>query len=381
MGSRHGPIKVGVLFSQTGVTSVVENTQYRAALLGIEEVNAAGGVNGVELEPVLSDPASDPATFKREAERMVAYGVTLIFGCYMSSTRRAVLPVIERAGALLFYPTLYEGFEFSANCVYLGAAPNQNSVLLADFATQTFGPRYYLVGSNYVFPYESNRIMRDLLASRGGKVLEERYVSLRPSEEDIARVIDEIGRLSPDVVFSTMVGDGATAFYRAFDRAGFDRARMPILSLTTGEPEIAAMGAGAAEGHYTSAPYFASIASEPNRRFVSAYRAANGPSAPISACTEAAYFQVHLFAEAARRSGRTSCADILRALPTVEYDAPQGTVWVEGRSQHTYLHPRIGRVNRAGGFDIVRESDAAVRPDPYMVEPEVAGWGRFAAGH
>jgi branched-chain amino acid transport system substrate-binding protein len=375
-----GPIKIGILFSQTGVTSVVEDSQLRAALLAVNEVNEAGGIGGAALSPILSDPASDPKIYAREARRLVEDGCEVICGCYMSSTRRAVLPIIERAGALLFYPTLYEGFEFSANCIYSGAAPNQNSLMLADFAMERFGKRYYLVGSNYVFPYESNRIMRDLLGTRGGTVVEERYIPLQPSGDDVRRVVDEIVRLKPDVVFSTIVGDGAKSFYQAYAHAGIDRERTPIMSLTTGEPEVAAMGADVAEGHYTSAPYFASLASETNRRFVAAYRAENGATAPISACTEAAYFQIHLFAEAARRAQSLARADILDALPQIEYAAPQGPVRIDAKTQHPYLRPRIGRVNRAGGFEIVCESEGLLRPDPYMVDPEAVGWGRFAAG-
>src|SRR6516164_5133635 len=167
------PWRVGVLFSQTGVTAAIEQTQLNATLLAIDEINAAGGVLGHPIEPVIHDPASDPKQFRALAER-----VRLVFGCYMSSTRKAVLPVVESFRGLLFYPTLYEGFEYSRHCIYTGAAPNQNSLQLAKFLLSAYGNRFLFVGSNYIYPYESNRVMGDFVAQGKGKVLDEIYIPL-----------------------------------------------------------------------------------------------------------------------------------------------------------------------------------------------------------
>ncbi len=369
------PIRVGVLFSETGVTALVERTQRRAVELALEELNAAGGVLGRPLEPVIHDPASDPRKFRQLAERLlVDDGVEVIFGCYMSSTRKAVLPVVEQRGGLLFYPTLYEGFEFSANCIYSGAAPNQNSIGLARYLMQHYGERFYLVGSNYVFPYESNRIIRDYISSHGGKVLEERYIPLNAGEQDIAPVIADIRKCAPSVIISTVVGDTTADFYRAYRAAGFDPVKMPIGSLTTCEPEVARMGAEAAEGHYTSAPYFRSIVSPENQRFVTAYLDKFGEDAAISSCSEAAYVQVHLFARAVARAGTAQIGDIKEALPGCIFAAPQGAVRVNRENNHTYLWPRIGRVAASGQFEVVEESAAPVKPDPYLIMPEDETW-------
>lgn len=373
------PIRVGVLFSETGVTALVERTQRRAVELALEELNAAGGVLGRPLEAVIYDPASDPRKFRRLAEDLLVNdGVEVIFGCYMSSTRKAVLPVVEQRGGLLFYPTLYEGFEFSANCIYSGAAPNQNSIGLARYLMQNYGERFYLIGSNYVFPYESNRIIRDYISSHGGKVLEERYIPLSAGEEDIAPIIADIRKNSPSVIISTVVGEATATFYRACRKARFDPDVMPIGSLTTGEPEVAAIGAAAAEGHYTSAPYFQSIRSPENERFVAAYQAKFGPNAPMSSCTEAAYFQVHLFARAVERAGSATIADVKEALPGCLFVAPQGPVRVDRENNHTYLWPRIGRVGADGQFQVVEESAAPVKPDPYLITPEDETWAAQA---
>ena len=160
--------KVGILFSKTGVTSVIEKTQLNATLLAIREINSNGGVNGRNIKPIYYDPQSNPENFRRLANRLITKdSANIIFGCYMSSTRKAVLPIVENHNGLLWYPTLYEGFEYSKNVIYTGAAPNQNSMFLARYLLNQYGNRFYFIGSNYIYPYESNRIMKDILNSAG----------------------------------------------------------------------------------------------------------------------------------------------------------------------------------------------------------------------
>src|ERR1700741_3039415 len=264
-----GNWRVGVLFSQTGVTAAIERTQLNATLLAIEEINASGGVFGRRVEPVMYDPASDPKKFRTFAERLFQVDrVKLLFACYMSSTRKAVLPVVEAHRGLLFYPTLYEGFEYSLHCIYTGAAPNQNSLQLAKYLLQHYGNRFLLIGSNYIYPYESNRVMADFITQSKGKVLDELYVPLDAQAKDFNKAISKIGALKPDVVFSTVVGQSTAVFYEAYRRAGFDPTKMPIASLTTSEAEVAEMHPEAAEGHITAAPFFETSSSPSARRFV-----------------------------------------------------------------------------------------------------------------
>lgn len=363
------PIKVGVLYSETGVTSSIELSQRFGTLFAIDQINEAGGVNGREIVPVFYDPRSEPARYATLAERLItADHVNVIFGCYMSSTRKAVIPVVERWNRLLFYSTLYEGFEFSEHLVYTGAAPNQNSVQLAEFMTSTFGPRVYLVGSNYIYPYESNRIMADLVSQcPGGAKVGERYVPLNATARDFDDVLADIRSVQPDFIFSTVVGNATQNFYRAYAEAGFDAAKIPIGSLTTTEVEIAQMGASVAEGHYTSAPYFQSIGSEANRVCLARFREQFGDVVAPNACWEAAYFQVHLFANAMAKSGSHEIDALLPMLLGSTFDAPQGQVRIDRANHHAYLYPRVGRANSSGQFTIVREAKEAVYPDPYLV--------------
>src|SRR6266851_3628864 len=268
-----GPWRVGVLFSQTGVTSAIEQSQLNATLLAIEEINSGGGVLDRMIQPVIYDPASDPKQFRTLAERLFQVDrIRLLFGCYMSSTRKAVLPVAESHRGLLFYPTLYEGFEYSRHCIYSGAAPNQNSLQLARYLLSTFGNRLFLVGSNYIYRCDCKRLMTDFVMQGHGKILDEIYVPLQSAAADFEKVIRRIKKTAPDVIFSTVVGAGTQVFYEAYRAAGFDPAKMPIASLTTSEAEVAGMSAEAAEGHITAAPFFETLPSASARRFVGSFK-------------------------------------------------------------------------------------------------------------
>ncbi|MFM0032583.1 transporter substrate-binding protein, partial [Paraburkholderia madseniana] len=178
-GRTSDPIRIGVLYSRSGVTSAAELTQLQATMLAVEEINRAGGVSGREIELVCLDPQCQPRRYADLAEQLILeHRVRIIVGCYMSSTRKAVIPIVERHNALLFYATPYEGFEYSRNVIYTGAAPNQNTLPLAGFMLTQFGSRVSMIGSDYVCPYESNRVMSDLILERGGEKVDETYLSL-----------------------------------------------------------------------------------------------------------------------------------------------------------------------------------------------------------
>ncbi len=369
------PWRVGVLFSSSGFMAVIEDTQLRGTLTAIDEINDAGGINGRPIEPVLYDPASEALAFGRYAKRlMVEDGITTIFGCYTSSSRKAVLPVVERLNGLLWYPTLYEGFEFSPNVIYTGAAPNQNSVELCRFLMERYGKRFYFVGSNYVYPRESNRIMRELVRHNGGEVVGERYLDLRAKRSDFLPVVRDIKNAMPDVIFSTVVGDSTVHLYQTYADLHLDPKCMPIASLTTTEAEIRAMGFDVGEGHITAASYFQGIGSERNLNFVQRYKKRYGDDQDTNMCLEAAYFQVHIFAKALKQANSMDTETLRPSILGSEIEAPQGKVSVNPLCGHTDLWTRIGRANRLGEFDLVYESPAPVSADPYLI-----GYGRSIA--
>lgn len=370
------PLKVGVLFSRGGATSSIELSQLMATMFAIREINDSGGIDGREIIPVHYDPQSSPALYAALATRLVQEDkVNVIFGCYMSSTRKAVIPVVERWNRVLFYPTLYEGFEFSENVIYTGAAPNQNSAVLADYMTAHFGARVYLVGSDYIYPYESNRIMSDfILERRGGAKLGEKYVRLEATEKDFVSIVRDIRDRQPDFIFSTVVGKATRMFYQAYADAGLDPHRMPIASLTTCETEVSEMGTRIAQGHITAAAYFQSIDSVLNRDCIARFRGVFGDVVEPNMCWEAAYFQVHLFAQAVRRAGTDEREPLLAHLLGSEFEAPQGRVRVDPGNHHTRLYPRIGRVDANGSYTILAESVKGIDPDPYLVSHTAGEW-------
>lgn len=367
--------KIGLLFSTTGVTSIIEQSQLNGALLALDQINARGGVRGRLLEAVTYDPGSIVTKYGELAERLIVEDkVSVIFGCYMSSSRKEVLPIVERRNALFFYPTLYEGFEYSPNVIYGGACPNQNSVPLANYLMSAYGKRIFFVGSNYIYPYESNRVMRNVLRQGGGEVVGERYFDLETRADGFRAVLEEIQDAKPDAIFSTIVGQSCIEFYRAYHAAGGDGRVCPIASLTTNEGEISAIGAEAAVGHITAAPYFRSISSLANRRFLKAYEQKFGSTIDVTSCCEAAYSQVHLFAAALEETGEMDTDCLREALLGEAFDAPQGQIKIDPDNNHTYLQSRIAMVNAEGEFEVDLKVRRAIKPDPYLVYPAIHDW-------
>lgn len=361
--------KVGLLFSRASLTAASETAQANATHLAIAEVNDSGGIGGRRLTAIDGDPGADPNDYRDSALHLCDHHqVQVLFGTHMSSTRKVVLPVVESRRRLLFYPTLYEGFEYSPYCFYTGSAPNQNSLQLARYVLQTYGGRVLFVGGSYVYPYESNRIMRELFEQAGGEIVDEIYLPFHATGEDFDRVMQRVRETAPDAIYSTIVGSDIPSLHRAYHQAGFDPARMPIVSLATNEVDVQAMTDEEAEGHISAAPWFSTLQTPASQAFVSRYRAGFGEGAAITAGAEAAYFQVHLFAQAARRAADDSVQALREALAGARFDAPQGTVQIDPQTQHTWLWPRIARLDDRRQFQLVLESAEAVPPSPYMVD-------------
>jgi branched-chain amino acid transport system substrate-binding protein len=364
------PVRIGLLFSETGVTSELESSQLYGALFAIQEINARGGLEGRELVGVRYDPHSDNTSYKRLIERLITEDkVNVIFGGYMSSSRKAMLPIVEKYNKLLFYPEQYEGFEFSNNVVYTGAAPNQNIVQLADYMVSRFGHRIYMVGSRYNYPYETNRTMQSLISNfPGNAIVGERYVSLYANPAALEEIVRDIMEKRPDFIFCTLIGRSVSYLYQAFRSFGLDPNTMPIGSLNTSEAEIAMMGADAAYGHFTSSPYFQSIDSPTNRStLLRFFESPYGALAIPNMNWEASYFGMKLFAKAFEKAGSDDIQALLPCLLGSEIDAPQGRVRINPSNHHASLYPRIGQADSRGQFAIIKDAVGRIEPDPYMV--------------
>ena len=366
--------RVGVLFSRSGLMEVTESEHFFGTALAIQEINKAGGVLGREIEVIAYDPGSQPETFRKLADRLLTEdGASVIFGCSTSAERKAVLPAIERRNGLLWYPSLYEGFEYSPNVIYTGPAPNQNAFQLAEYIVRKHGPRVYLIGSDYIYPRESNRIMRDLVESYAGRVVGEQYVTMEAGDAELTRGLDAIREAAPDVVFSTIVGRTAQRFYRMYAAAGFDPKRLPIASLTMAEGEVRAIGAEYCVGHLTAASYFGTLARDSNDRFKTAFAAAFGMETPVSMWSASAYAQIKLFARALEQAGILDTQKLVEAALGLSLEAPEGPIRIDPDNNHVWVTPRIGRVRADGQFDIVWESKSPIKPDPYLSVSPIGG--------
>lgn len=361
-----GEIKVGVLFSLTGTTAIIEESLNKATVMAIEEINDQGGINGMKIVPVIEDPASDPATFAEKARKLVLGDKCVsVFGSYTSASRKAVLPVFEKRNNLYFYPTLYEGRECSKNVIYTGAVPNQQQDEFVPWLVEKFGKRWSLIGSNYIYPKEENNYCKKLLAELGAEVVNEEYVPLGHSE--FSSVINKFQSDKPDVIFSTVVGDSVVALHRQYRADGLDPEKMPMASLTTSENEVAAMGGDAAAGHFTSAPYFMVWDSPENAKFVDAYRKRWGADKVTHFVSEPCYSQVHLFKQAVEKLAPSDITppNIREAIKGEEMIAPQGKVRIEKKNLHTWLWPKIGVCKSDGQFEILKQSADWLEPIPY----------------
>jgi urea transport system substrate-binding protein len=366
-----GEIKVGVLFSLTGTTGIIEESLNKATILAIEEINDSGGINGMKIVPVVEDPASDPATFAAKARKLVLSDKCVsVFGSYTSASRKAVLPVFEKRDNLYWYPTLYEGRECSKNVIYTGAVPNQQQDEFVPWLVEKFGKRWYLIGSNYIYPKEENNYCKKLLADLGCEVVAEEYVPLGHSE--FASVVNKFRSEKPNVIFSTVVGDSVVALHRQYRAAGLDPDTMPMASLTTSENEVAAMGGDAAAGHFTSAPYFMVWDSPENQKFVEAYQRRWGEDKVTHFVSEPSYFQVYMFKQAVEKLDPSDISPqtIREATKGVELIAPQGPVRIDPATLHTYLWPKIGQCKSDGQFEILQQSSEWLEPVPYKAYPD-----------
>lgn len=368
------PIKVGVLFSQTGGLSIVEKSLNDVTLMAISEINAKGGVLGRPVQAVVEDGASDPKTFNEKASKLVIQDkVPSVFACYTSASRKAVLPVFERRQSLLLYPTYYEGFECSKNVAYTGAVPNQQLSNFIPWITKTLGKKkFFIVGSNYIYPREMAKVSKILIEKNGGQWVADEYLELGDSEW--GSMVNKIKNSGADVVLSNVVGDSVVAFYREFKNQGLTQDKLPICATVTSEIEIAAMGPEYAAGSFTSFPYFMAIDTDANKAFVERYRAfVKNPKAVTHHALESSYFQVHLWAQAVAKAGEAAPLPIRNALAGQEFAAPGGMVKIEPQNLHTWLTPRIAQWQPDGQGKIIDAYQAPVMPLPYVAYGETDG--------
>jgi urea transport system substrate-binding protein len=358
-------IKVGILHSLSGTMAISEVSLKDAEMMAIEEINAAGGVLGKKIEPVIEDGASDWPKFAEKAKKLLQNDkVATVFGCWTSASRKAVLPVFEANNGLLWYPVQYEGMESSPNIFYTGAAPNQQIVPAVEWLLKNKGKKFFLLGSDYVFPRTANKIIKAQLKAMGGELVAEEYTPL--GHTDYSTIVNKIKTAKPDVVFNTLNGDSNVAFFKQLKDAGITSKDITTLSVSIAEEEIRGIGAENMKGHLVSWNYYQTTDTPENKEFVRKYKAKYGENRVTDDPIEAAYIQVYLWAEAVKKAGSTDVAKVKEAAKGLEFKAPEGLVKIEGENQHLWKPVRIGEVQEDGLIKEIWSTGESVKPDPFL---------------
>ncbi|MBM4073113.1 MAG: serine/threonine protein kinase [Planctomycetes bacterium] len=370
------PILVGVLHSLTGTMADSEAVVVEATLFAIKEINDAGGLLGRPVKGIPRDGRSDGQVFARAAEKLITEDkVCTIFGCWTSESRKMVKNVVEKHNHLLVYPLQYEGLELSPNIFYMGAAPNQQILPAIDWAVKDLKKkRFFLVGSDYVFPHAANEIVKDYVKSLAAQVVGVGYLPLGSSK--VAGLVAAIVKARPDMIVNTINGDSNVAFFRELRAAGITAKDVPCLSFSIGEDGLRSLDIADIQGDYTAWPYFQSIDTPANREFVERF-CEQHPQRSVSDPTECAYVGVKMWARAVQDAGSLDPKNIRQFLRNQEFDAPGGRTRIDPGTQHTYKRPRIGRFNADGKFEIVWRAAELVAPEPYPSSRTAAVWNAF----
>lgn len=369
-------IKVGILHSLSGTMAISETTVVEAEKLAIKEINAAGGVLGKQIIPVIEDGQSNWDVFKEKAEKLIDQDkVATVFGCWTSASRKAVKDVFEAKDHMLWYPVQYEGQECSKNIFYTGAAPNQQIEPAVDWLLEKKGKEFFLVGSDYVFPRTANTIIKEQLKAKGGKTVGEDYLPLGNTE--VTPIITKIKAALPNggVIFNSLNGDSNVAFFKQIQAAGLTPDKYPVMSVSIAEEEVRQIGKEFLVGHYAAWNYFQTVDSPENTKWVADFRKEYGADRVTNDPMEAAYIMVYLWKQAVEKAGDAyDLAKVRAAAIGQTFKAPEGLVTMNA-NHHISKMVRLGQVRDDGLFDIVWASKAPVAPIPWnQYVPETKGY-------
>jgi urea transport system substrate-binding protein len=373
------PIRVGILHSLSGDLATTESSIVDATLLAIEEINEKGGVLGRPIEPVVADGRSDEETFAREADRLIREEKTAaIFGCWTSACRKAVKPVFEKHNHLLFYPIYYEGLESSPNIVYTGGTPNQQFIPAVQWSYAFLNKRrFFLVGTDSVYPRTVHAMIRDQVRKLGGQVVGESYAA--PSRTNLSLLAQKVAAAEPDIIVNSLNGGSSPAFIRAIRKQGVTSDRVPMLVFNIGESLLRNVGAGDLAGDYTAGSYFADLGRPESQEFLRRLRAKFGPQRLATDPMESAYNSVHIWAKAVEAAGDCSPSAVRTAVRGLRFEAPGGPIRIDPDNLHVESMVRMARIGADGRFEIVWSTDKPLRAEPYPPSRTRAEWDKFLA--
>ncbi len=377
--NRDNKIKIGLLWSLTGVMSVIEKASRDVAMFWVDNVNRSGGIAGMEVVPVEVDTKSNMGPYREGVVKLIDdEKVLAVFGGYTSVSRRAVMPLVTLRNHLFYYPTVYEGRECWQNIICNGALSNQHSYDLIPYMVKNFGPRTYFVGSNYIWPKESNRNAKNWLSLANGELVGESYMPLGLG--DFESILSDIKQKKPDWIFSTVVGDSDVYFRKKYIAAGLSPDKIPTAALTTSEAEVKAMGFEYGEGHYCSAPYFQSLDNPTNKRFVRDFLSSPyGQSGVTQSNMESTYLSLLFFQKAVEKiiveQGVNSLSpqnirNVSGGMTLNSDESPQGPIKIDPNNYNSWVMPKIGRFDSDGQVEIMLDREKWVEPKPFLLYPD-----------
>ena len=375
---RAAPLRVGVLHSLTGTMASSEASLVDAILLAIARVNAAGGVLGRPVEAVVRDGRSRADTFVEEARHLLDdEAVPVVFGCWTSTSRRAVRPLFEARSRPLFYSVQYEGLESSPAIIYLGAAPNQQLIPAVRWAFAFLERRsFFLVGSDYVFPRVATEILKDQLRLLGASISGEAFLPL--GSANVAAVVQQVKKSGATMVLNTINGDTNLAFLRELRAAGLTSEAVPVLSFSLDQTGYRELDSSLVAGDYLAWNYFESFDSAENREFLRSLHERFGPR-PVTDPMATSYSAVLLWAEAVKRAGALDLAALRTVLGAVTVSTPLGELRVNGTNQHAVKTVAIGQIGGDGKVQVVWSAPKPVEATPFPETRSREDWEKLLA--
>lgn len=374
-------IKVGILHSLSGTMAISETALKNVALMTIEEINAAGGVLGKKLEPVVVDPASNWPLFAEKARQLLAQDkVAVVFGCWTSVSRKSVLPVFKELNGLLFYPVQYEGEELEKNVFYTGAAPNQQAIPAVEYLMSEEGggaKRFVLLGTDYVYPRTTNKILRAFLKSKGvseADIMED-YTPFGHSDYQtiIAKIKQFAAQGKKTAVISTINGDSNVPFYKELGNAGLKATDVPVVAFSVGEEELRGVDTKPLVGHLAAWNYFMSVKNPQNAAFIDKYKTwakkngvPNAETVVTNDPMEATYVGIHMWKQAVEQAKTTDVDAVIKAMGGQTFKAPSGfTLTMDKTNHHLHKPVLIGEIRPDGQFDVVWQTKEPIRAQPW----------------
>ena len=380
-------IKVGVLHSLSGTMAISETALKETVLMTIDEINKAGGVMGKKLEPVVVDPASNWPLFAEKARQLLTKDkVAVTFGCWTSVSRKSVLPVYKELNGLLFYPVQYEGEELEKNVFYTGAATNQQAIPAVEYLMSKDGgeaKRFVLLGTDYVYPRTTNKILRAFLKSKGvaeADIMEE-YTPFGHS--DYQTIIAKIKKFASEgkktAVVSTINGDSNVPFYKELGNAGLKATDVPVVAFSVGEEELRGVDTKPLLGHLAAWNYFESLKNPENAKFIKMYKdwavknkLPNAKTVVTNDPMEATYVGIHMWAQAVEKAKSTDTDKVIAAMAGQTFKAPDGfVIKMDEKNHHLHKPVFIGEIKADGQFNVVWKTPGPVKAQPWS--PYITG--------